>query len=231
MTMSVLAGEVDVAYPQQPHVPTVLLLDVSKSMKGEPIAAMSQGFLTFLQETARDPLAAKRVDLAVVTFGGAVTVAHSFAPVGAYSALAFEAKGRTPMGEAIAVGMRMLEERKAQYRSEGTDYYRPWLFLITDGEPTDMAPGDEVWNRVTGALQLGIRDRRFAFFAVGTGDANMETLKAICGPASPPLRLRGMAFRELFFWLSCSQRQVSASQVGEQVAPPLPAPGAWADIN
>lgn len=235
--MSVLANAVDVAYPQQPHVPTVLLLDLSKSMQGEPLAAMRQGFETFLEETARDPLSARRVDLAVVTFGGTVAVAHSFAPVTAYSAVAFEARGRTPMGEAIALGMRMLEERKAQYRSAGTDYYRPWLFLITDGEPTDMVPGDAVWNRVTGTLQQGIRERRFAFFAVGAGDANMETLKAICGPTSPPLRLRGMAFRELFFWLSCSQRQVSASQTGAAVdaGPPLPAPlpppDGWADLG
>ncbi|MEO0241947.1 MAG: hypothetical protein ABIM42_02750 [candidate division WOR-3 bacterium] len=32
----------------------------------------------------------------------------------------------------------MVEERKGEYKERGIDYYRPWIFMIRDGEPTDM---------------------------------------------------------------------------------------------
>src|SRR5881398_3605194 len=53
----------------EPRCPCVLLLDTSGSMGGLPIAQLNEGVRTFKQELMRDPLAAKRVEVAVVTFG------------------------------------------------------------------------------------------------------------------------------------------------------------------
>lgn len=219
--MAELADEIEVAYPQQPHCATVLLLDTSGSMGGAKIAALNEGLRLFLRETGGDPLASKRVDLAVVTFGGEVSVLHDFAPVTEYAAdLSLAVQGSTPMGLALERGLEMLETRKATYRQQGTDYYRPWLFLITDGEPTDMHPGDARWLAVAKTLREGVSARRFAFFAVGVEGANMERLRQLCPEDRPPLALKGLAFAELFQWLSRSQRQVSASHTGEQVQLP-----------
>ncbi len=225
--MSPLADEVEVAYPQQPHVATVLLLDTSVSMAGAKIDALNKGLKLFLSETAQDELASKRVDLAIVTFGGDARVAHPFAPVTAYEPMELTCNGGTPMAVGLEQSLRLIEERKAQYRAEGTDYYRPWLFLITDGEPTDMHMGDGTWTRVTGDLHEALRSNKLAFFAVGVDGANMELLAGLCGPGRQPLRLRGLDFRELFVWLSRSQRQVSASQTGQKVALP---PVNWGEV-
>ena len=219
--MAELADEIEVAYPQQPHCATVLLLDTSGSMSGAKITGLNDGLRLFLRETGADPLASKRVDLAVVTFGGEVSLQHAFAPVTEYAAdLTLTAQGSTPMGRALERGLEMLETRKATYRQQGTDYYRPWLFLITDGDPTDMHPGDDRWNALTQRLREGVAARRFAFFAVGVEGANLERLRQLCPPDRPPLALKGLAFAELFQWLSRSQRQVSASHTGEQVQLP-----------
>ena len=39
------------------------------------------------------------------------------------------------MGSAIHKALDMIQARKAPYRAHGVTYYRPWVFMITDGEP------------------------------------------------------------------------------------------------
>lgn len=137
------------------------------------------------------------------------------------------ANGNTPMAEAIMRGIKHLEDRKANYRANAIAHYRPWIFLITDGEPTD---DDCAWRLACDAVRLGEQEKKFTFFAVGTASANFDRLRNLC-PARQPLRLKGIAFRELFRWLSNSQARVSQSQVGSQLAlPPATGDCGWADV-
>jgi uncharacterized protein YegL len=53
----------------EPRCPCVLLLDTSGSMQGEPVAQLNAGLVTFKNALAADALAAKRVELAIITFG------------------------------------------------------------------------------------------------------------------------------------------------------------------
>ena len=96
----------------------------------------------------------------------------------------------------------------------------PWIFLITDGAPTDN------WRRAAERVQRSGAARDVAFFAVGVQGADMRTLGQITGPGRAPLRLAGLQFRELFEWMSVSLQQVSRSAPGTQVA--LPPPSGWA---
>jgi uncharacterized protein YegL len=74
-----LESRIEIANPQQPHCATVLLLDTSGSMAGEKIDQLNQGIQFFLDDVNQDDLAAKRVDLALVTFGISVQVEQDFA--------------------------------------------------------------------------------------------------------------------------------------------------------
>lgn len=228
--MSRLEERIDIANPQQPHVATVLLLDTSGSMAGSKIAALNAGLTLFKQDVSTDDLACKRVDLAVVTFGTSVAVLHDFTSVEEFEAPALAADGSTPMGEAIRKAAELVEQRKQQYKAQGTDYYRPWIFMITDGEPTDMQPGDATWNDVVRLVQDGEAQKKFMFFAVAVEPANIEVLRQIAPPARPPVKLKGQRFRELFQWLSKSQSLVSASKVGEQVRLDNPVAAGWGEI-
>ncbi len=137
---ALLASGVEFADNPEPRCPCVLLLDTSKSMTGKPIQALNDGLLAFHDDLVKDPLARRRVEVAVVTFGGAPRVVQNFVTVDDFPTPILSAGGATPMGGGIHQALDLLEARKAQYQAHGVSYYRPWVFLITDGARAASRP-------------------------------------------------------------------------------------------
>jgi len=125
------------------------------------------------------------------------------------------------MGEAIRQGLELLQQRKAEIRANGLQIFRPWVFLITDGAPTDE------WQSAAAAVREAEAGKHVAFFSIGVGNANMDILKQISNERAP-VRLNGFRFREMFAWLSGSLQRVSQSNPGTEVQ--LEAPKGWASV-
>ena len=214
----------DLMLNPEPRCPSVLLLDVSGSMAGTPIDELAAGLALYRDELAADSMASKRVEVAVVTFGGEVQVAQPFANADRFTPLTLRATGDTPMGQAIVRALDLLEVRKNEIRQGGVGLFRPWVFLITDGGPTDVQ--SPYWSQAKERVRQGEERGSFSFFSVGIKGANLDRLKELS--ARPPLSLDGLRFRDLFNWLSASQKMVSQSKPGDKLALP---PVNWNSID
>lgn len=214
--------EFDLSNPE-PRCPCVLLVDTSGSMTGEPMRQLNSGLGILKSDLCRDEMAMLRVEVAIVKFGGRVELAQDFITAGDFEPPTLTAGGDTPMGAGISLALDLIDSRKQIYKTNGVPYYRPWIFLITDGAPTD---GD-LWRGAAQRIQTAESSKRVAFFAVGVHGADMSVLAQI-NPTRHPVALQGLAFREMFLWLSASMKSVSHSEVGSQV--PLQAPIGWAAI-
>lgn len=205
----------------EPRCPCVLLLDTSGSMQGDPIDQLNAGIASFKEELMADSLAVKRVEVSVVTFGP-VQTHNPFQTADVFQPPILRASGDTPMGAGIAEAMRIVEERKKAYTAGGVAYYRPWVFLITDGGPTDA------WQGPAAALRAAVDQKKLAFFAVAVEGADTNRLTQI----SPrkPLMLKGLRFKELFSWLSNSLGAVSRSSPTQEVLALPPPSSDWSQL-
>ncbi|WML53199.1 VWA domain-containing protein [Neobacillus sp. PS3-12] len=214
---------VEFAENPEPRCPCVLLLDTSNSMSGKRIDELNKGLQTFKDELMADSMSLKRIELSVVSFGP-VNVQTEFQTADLFIPPTLKADGMTPMGEAIEKGIELIQQRKEKYRENGISYYRPWMFLITDGAPTDR------WQKAANLIKDAESNKSLMFFAVGVEGANMDILKQIS--VRDPLKLDGLRFRDLFSWLSNSLSSVSRSTPGDSVPLENPVtPGGWGLIE
>jgi uncharacterized protein YegL len=185
---------------------------------------LNNGLAAFKDELAADALAMKRVEVGIITFGPVATLAD-FHTADVFQPPSLSTSGDTPMGAAIMQGIEMIRQRKDLYKKNGVSYYRPWIFLITDGAPTDQ------WGAAADAVRQGEANNAFSFFAVGVQGADMNTLNRIASRGA--LKLSGLRFRDLFAWLSSSLKGLSHSQShspnGQGPLVPLPPPG-WTAV-
>jgi uncharacterized protein YegL len=193
-------------------------------MAGQPIKELNEGLIAFKDELMADQMAPKRVEVAIIKFGP-VEVVNDFQTADDFQPPKLEANGDTPMGAAIERGIELLRRRKNEIRENGISLFRPWIFLITDGAPTDR------WQNAPSLIRSGEDERSFIFFAVGVQGANMEILNQIA-QRNRPLTLKGLRFRDMFKWLSDSLSRVSHSNPGDKVElePPV-TPYGWASIE
>jgi uncharacterized protein YegL len=237
MARDVVIRKQDLFNNPSARLPVCLVLDCSPSMSGDPdlgavvrqthprpIDELNAGVDQFFREVWSDEIAASSAEVCVIAFSGQVTMLQDFGSITRMVAVPkVELQGNgTSIGSAIDVALRALEARKNEFKDAGVDYFQPWLVVMTDGQPTD---GTHL--AVAARVQDLIRSRRLTTFCVGIGTAaDLDALRIFTSPDRPPLRLRGLAFKNFFAWLSQSVSKMSDSIPCENR--PLPPADDWA---
>lgn len=186
------------------RTPCVLVLDCSGSMRGEPIKQLNVGLKALEKELKDDIDASSRVQLLIIkAFGKDETeVSADWIDAMNFAAPEMIAAGLTPLGKAMELALQKIEEQKCLYDSCGITSKRPWIFLISDGEPTDYD-----WEAIAKKCCLAQQNKKVVIHAVGTEEANLEKLAKFS--LSSPKRLTGLKFTEFFLWLSRSVSCIS----------------------
>ncbi|XMB66623.1 VWA domain-containing protein [Mycoplasmatota bacterium zrk1] len=202
------------AAPNESHLACVLLLDTSGSMAGEPIKSLNRSINDFKENVSIDELARKRVDISIIEFNSEARTVQQFVPITKMEPVNLEAGGLTAMGEAINMAIDKVKERCRLYANLGTPCFKPWIFLITDGMPTDDI--DSARRRIKEEEGKGTHGK-LKFFALGIGDYDKETLFSL---TERVIELIDTDFSGIFDWISESMVAISVSKVDDNV--PLP---------
>lgn len=202
----------------------VLVVDVSGSMKGAPIDQLNEGLKMFQEELVNDFVASQRVEMAIVSFGSTVNLILNPSLSTEFEMPTLSTSGSTKLVDGVRMAINVVEERKSWYKSTGQTYYRPWIMLITDGEPDQ----DQDLNSLAAEIRQKVDAKGFLFYTIGVEGFNSNKLELISYPSSPK-SLKGLAFRDLFKWLSASIAMVSKSSEGDKIT--LPPTTGWEQIE
>jgi uncharacterized protein YegL len=185
------------------RLPVYLLLDCSGSMHGEAIQAVEQGFRTFLGELKHDPQALDTVWLSVITFASTAQQVVPLTEIAECEPVPLEPGGSTALGAAIDIVNECIRREVRKTSREQKGDWKPMVFILTDGEPTDI--WQESIDRFRGEVSAMV-------IACGAGpEVNDETLKRL---GDKVIRLRDTqpgTFRSFMQWVSTAV--TTASQV------------------
>lgn len=202
-------GSAGIAAPNEPHMACVLLLDTSSSMSGDPINSLNKAINDFKEQTSMDELAQNRVDIAIIEFNDIAHVVQDFTPLQQLQPVSLSAVGCTAMGEGINLAIDKVKERNRFYASMGTPCFKPWIFMITDGAPTDDI--SVARQRIIDEESKGSHGK-LKFWAIGVPGYSRETLTSLTKRC---IALNEAKFNGIFNWLSESMVAISVSRVDE----------------
>ena len=190
----------------------VLVLDISGSMSGKPIEELNKGLQEVYTDIVSNEATSQRLEVSLITFNHIVKTRQEPALVENFSMPTLEASGSTAMVNAVNEAINKVAARKQWYKDTNQPYYRPWIILMTDGEPDS----DQDVNGLSKRIQQDTANKRYAFVPIGVQGANMQILDKIKGNI-PPMKLQGTKFSSFFRWLSASMSTVDSSEEGQQV--------------
>lgn len=200
----------------QDHMSVLVAVDTSGSVSGEAIRNINANLNNFKGIICEDPIAAKRVDVCVISFDDEVRVIQDWCPIKEMHSFELSCGGCTDLNDAVLTGIQKIRERSREYVEKGIVERKPYLIVMTDGFDTVTgnvdAAADLVYERVTGG--------KMKLWFLGFGEYDKATASKLCrahGDWCFEVKNGDFNFNDFFDFAANSVKAVSTSAPGEEV--------------
>jgi len=183
------------------RLPIYLVFDTSGSMNGEAIAAVNTGMQTLVSALRQDPYALETAYLSVLGFDTDARLISPLTEVAMFQPPALKASGLTSLGAALTLLAERIEGDVVKNTPSQKGDWKPLVFLMTDGEPTDdWRPGLERLKQVPTSVVVAC--------AAGP-HASTEVLQQITEAVVRLDTADSSTFNAFFKWVSAASIQTS----------------------
>jgi uncharacterized protein YegL len=162
-------------------------------MTGEPLLAVQNGLEMLIKALRKDPQALETAYISIIEFNSEARQVEKLKELTEFQVPTLKVSGATAMGASLSLLTQCIRE---EVLVEGRRDWKPMIFLLTDGIPTDN-------------LQKGIDDLSkinigtFVACAAGSG-AKIETLKKITNLIVTLDEANTDSISSFFKWVSAS---------------------------
>ena len=205
------------------RLPVYILADCSGSMSGDPIESVKAGISALHSSLMDDPSAVESAFLSVITFDSNARQLAPLAELASFNPPNLVASGTTSLGAALKLLIDCLQTEVQQNSGEVKGDWKPLVFLLTDGAPTDS------WQQYADELKA---KRPGNIIAVACGDgADTALLKSITDTVLEMKNMSPSDFSAFFKWVTQSIKQTtlkcgaSPDAAAAGIALPPPPPG------
>ncbi|HBC22441.1 MAG TPA: tellurium resistance protein TerY [Porphyromonadaceae bacterium] len=204
------------------RLPVYILIDTSGSMRGEPIESVKVGLEAMVSTLRYNPYALETVWLSIITYDSKV---KQLLPLTALAnvqipEITVPESGPTHTGLALKHLCESVDREVRHNTYEQKGDWRPLVFLMTDGKPSDIQLYDEMIPEV--------KRRHFgtmAAFAAGM-NAKTEPLRKLTDNTFRLDTADGASIEQLFKWVSdtVTTKSEQAGRDGSSLTYPQPKP-------
>jgi uncharacterized protein YegL len=203
------------------RLPVYLVLDTSGSMRGEPIQALRVGVQSLVSSLRQDPHALESVFLSIITFDAKAQVICPLTSLEDFQLPVIDCpqSGPTMTGAALELLCKCVDREVRINTQDEKGDWRPLVFLMTDGSPSDTAQYAQMITEV--------QRRPFAsvIACAAGGRAKVEPLRQLTENVYNLETMDGHSFAGLFQWVSStvSGGNRSMGTTSSVALPPPPA--------
>jgi len=200
------------------RLPVYLLVDCSESMAGPAIAEVERGVQTLVSELRGNPLALESAYLSVITFARTAKQVVPMTELIEFQPPKLAVRTGTSLGAALRLLLECLRRDIVRTTPTTKGDYRPLVFLLTDGQPTDD------YRPAAAAVRSANNPRIANIYAIGCGpDVDTAVLREVTDIVLHMPEATPEAFRQFFIWLSTSV-QTASTRLGEGGGQPIEMP-------
>jgi uncharacterized protein YegL len=178
-------------------LPFYLVCDESASMTGQPIDAINESLPELHEEISTNPVVADKTRFSLIGFSDTAEVILELSDLSDVESMpGVAAKGTTSYGAAFRLLRQQIEKDVAMLKGDGHRVFRPVVFFLSDGQPTDND-----WRDAFAELTEESFSMRPNIVAFGLGDVDEDTVRSVAtfrafvadGTLTPAMALREFA--------------------------------------